>query len=65
MEAHYFTILWWLLPYMDMNQPCMYMYLSILNPPPTSLPPATPSHPSGLSPSTSDFCILICILQFC
>ena len=25
MEANYFTILWWFLPYIDMNQPWVYM----------------------------------------
>ena len=32
MEANYFTILWWFLPYIDMNQPQLYMCLAILNP---------------------------------
>ena len=27
MEADYFTILWWVLPYIDMNQPRVYMCL--------------------------------------
>ena len=35
------TILWWLLPYIYMSQPWVYMCSSILNPPPTSL--STPS----------------------
>ena len=41
LEANYFTILQWFLPYNDMNQSCIYMYLhvfSILIPSPTSLP---------------------------
>ena len=38
MEANYFTILWWFLPYIDMNQPWVYMCLPVLNPSPTSLP---------------------------
>ena len=25
MKANYFTILWWVLPYIDMNQPWVYM----------------------------------------
>ena len=25
LEANYFTILWWVLPYIDMNQPWVYM----------------------------------------
>ena len=25
MEANYFTVLWWVLPYIDMNQPRVYM----------------------------------------
>ena len=41
MEANYFTILWWFLPYINMNQSWVYMYPTILNPAPTSLP--TPS----------------------
>ena len=28
MEAYYFTILWWFLPYIDMNQPWVYILLS-------------------------------------
>ena len=38
MEANYFTILWWFLPYIHMNQPWVYM---------------SPSHPSGSSQCTS------------
>ena len=37
MEAKYFTILWWFLPYTDMNQPRVYMCPPVLNPTPTSL----------------------------
>ena len=49
MEANYFTILWWFLPYIDMNQTRVYMC------PPswTPLPPPSPSHPSGSSLCTS------------
>ena len=50
MEDNLFTIMWWLLPYIDMNQPWVYMCPEhILNPLPTSLP----SHPSGSSQCTS------------
>ena len=49
MEANYFTILWWFLSYIDMNQPQVYMCPLILKP----LLPPSPSHPSGLSQSTS------------
>ena len=33
-----FTILWWFLPYINMNQPWVYMCPTILNTPSTSLP---------------------------
>ena len=39
-EANYYTILWWFLPYVNMNQAHVYMYPSILN---TSS--HLPSHP--------------------
>ena len=57
MEANYFTILWWFLPYSDMNQPWVYMC------PPswTPLPPRSPSHPSGSSQCTSPECPVSCI----
>ena len=45
MEANDFTILWWFLPYTDMNQPRVYTCLPSWTP----LPPPFPSHPSGLS----------------
>ena len=49
MEVNYFTILWWLLPYIDMNQPWVYM----CSPSWTPLPPPSPSHPIPLGhPST-------------
>ena len=38
LEANYFTILWWVLPHIDMNQPWVYMCPPVPNPPPTSLP---------------------------
>ena len=45
MEANYFTILWWFLPYIDMNQPWMYM----CSPSCTCLPHPSPSYSLGLS----------------
>ena len=45
MEANCFTILWWVLPYIDMNQPRVYMH----SPSWILLPPPSPSHPSGSS----------------
>ena len=39
MKANYFTILWWFLPYIHMNQPWVYM--------------CSPSHPSGSSKCAS------------
>ena len=49
MEANCFTILWWFLPYIDMNQPWVYM----CSPSWTPLPPPSPSHPSGSTQCTS------------
>ena len=49
MKANYFTILWWFLLYIDMNQPRVYMCPPIPNP----LPPPSPSHPFWLSQWTS------------
>ena len=46
------SLLWWLLPYIDMNHPQVYICLPILNPPSTSLP--TP--PLWLSQSTGFEC---------
>ena len=37
LEANYFTILQWLLPYIDMNQPWSLHAFPIMTPPPTSL----------------------------
>ena len=51
MEANYCTILWFL-PYIDMNQPQVY----ICPPSRTPLPPPSPFHPSGLSQCTSFEC---------
>ena len=47
--ATYFTILWWFLPYIDMNLPWVYMCPPSWSP----LPPPSPSHPSGSSQCTS------------
>ena len=49
LEANYFTILQWFLPYIDMNQPWIYM----CSPSRSPLPPPSPSHPSGSSQCTS------------
>ena len=38
LKANYFTILWWFLPYIDMNQPRVFMCPPVLNPPPITLP---------------------------
>ena len=38
MEGNYFTILWWFLPYINMNQPQVYMCPPHLEPP-SQLPP--------------------------
>ena len=57
MEANYFTILWCFLPYIDMNQPWVYVCSPILKP----LPPSSPSHPSGLSQCISFECSFSCI----
>ena len=51
MEANYFTILW-VLPYIDMNQPQVYMCLPIQNP----LPSPSSPHSSGLSQCTGFEC---------
>ena len=48
LEANYFTILWWLLPHVDMNQLLVLMCPPVLNP----LPPPFSPHPSGLPQST-------------
>ena len=57
MELNYFTILWWFLPYIDMNQPWVYMC-------PLSQTPhlhSSPCLPSGLSQCTSFECPASCI----
>ena len=47
--GNYFTILQWFLPYIDMNQPWVYM----CSPSWIPLPLPFPSHPSGSSQCTS------------
>ena len=54
----YFTFLWWVLPYIDMNQPCMYMCTSLSQNP---LPPPSSSHPSGSSQCTGFECPVSCM----
>ena len=49
LEDNYFTILQWFLPYIDMNQPWIYM----CSPSRSPLPPPSPSHLSGSSQCTS------------
>jgi len=51
------TVFWWVLPYIDMNQPWVYMC------PPswTPLPPPSLSHPSGLSQCPGFECPVSCI----
>ena len=49
--------MWWFLPYIDMNQPWVYM----CPPSQTPLPPLSPSHPSELSQCTSFECPVSCI----
>ena len=48
LEDNYFAILWWFLPYIDLNHPCVH-----LCPPSWSPQPLSPHHLSGLSQSTS------------
>ena len=50
------TILWWFLPYIDMNQPQVYVCPPSQNP----LPLPSPSHPSGLPQCTSFECPFSC-----
>ena len=57
MEANYFTVLWCFSPYIDMNQPRVYM----CPPSQTPLPSPSPSHPSGLSQCTVFECPVACI----
>ena len=57
METNYFTILWWFLPYIDMNQPWVYMCPPSQTPHPLSYS----SHSSGLFRCTSFECPVSCI----
>ena len=49
MEANYFTVLWWLLPYINMNQPWVFMCLPVLYLTPQP-PPPKDSLESSLAP---------------
>ena len=57
LEANYFTILLWFLPYIVMNQLWVYMRPAI----PKPLPPPFPSYLSGLSQCTRSECPVSCI----
>ena len=57
MEANYFIILWWFLPYIHTNQPWVYVCF----PSWTFLPPPFPSHPSGSSQCTIPEHPVLCI----
>ena len=57
METNYFTILWWFLPYIHMNQPWVYM----CSPSWLSLPLPYPSHLSESSQCISFECPVSCI----
>ena len=66
MEDNLLTILWWLLPCIDMNHPRMHMCLPVLNHP---LPPSPP-HPSILIEIVlkiyihlEELTLLLCCLQ--
>ena len=60
-ELNYFTVLWWFLPFVDMNQPCVYMCPAILNPP-SHLPP----HAIPLSSQSTSFGRSACFMhQIC
>ena len=45
-EANYFTILWWFLPYIDMNQPCVPHPEHPSHLPPNPIPLVCPSAPA-------------------
>ena len=57
MEANYFTVLFWVLPYINMNQLWVCLCLTMLNTLPTSLPTTS----LVLSQSTSFECPASCI----
>ena len=56
LEVNHFTILWWYLPYINMNQPWVYMCPASRTP----LPPPSPSHPIPLGcPSIPALSVLL------
>ena len=57
LEANYFTILWWVLPYIDMNQ--QWVDMCPHPDPPSHLPPhpIPQGHPSATSPEHPASCI--------
>ena len=57
MEDSYFTIVWWFLPYINMNQPWVHMCLPSWTP----LPPPSSLHPSELSQNSGFECPASCI----
>ena len=57
MDDTYFAVLWWFLQYIELNQPCVYMYSPILKPQPL----LSPSHPSGFSQCAGFECPMSCI----
>ena len=57
LEANYFTVLWWNLPYIHMNQPWVYMCSPFW----PLLPRPSPSHPSGSSQCTRPEHTVSCI----
>ena len=52
LEANYFTTLQWVLSYIDMNQPWIYMYSPSQSPLPPPSPPIPLGLPSAPGPST-------------
>ena len=66
MEANYFTILWWFLPYIDMNQSRMYMCAPILNPsshlPPHPIPLGCANAPTLSAVSRTELGFVICFM---
>ena len=59
LEDNYFTILWWFLPYINMNWPQVYIHVSRVSW--TPLPPPFPAYLSGLSQSTTFVRLASCI----
>ena len=64
MEGDNFTIIWWVLPHIYMNQPWVHMCSPILNPPPASLPTLYPgfSQSSGFEYPAS--CIKLALVMY-